>query len=378
MKKRTAILTGALAATSVMSVQADDHTAADSFSDISENMTHYEAINQLYQKGVVSGFNDGTFRPNESLTRIEAALMLESALNLDFDGEVSHSFEDVPDKYNEVVDMLYEEGIFQGQSSDEFGTYDELTREQMAKVLVEAFDLQLQDVPTVHFDDRGWTSLGDYLDSVYHFGVASGYPNHEFGVGDPIKRQDFSAMLFNAMNVEDKDYEEQTALRDYEPSDFLAGGQEALDEVEAGGALFDTRLMLGQYFPTVTLEYGDPDEQVNIEGPRERYGNIFLGISGMNDDDADELVNSIAWFPDARGTGDSTLADVKASLGEPDEVYYNELFDGVSYRYNAGDYFVSFNANGEHQLSQGEDGLTQVDQVDESATLNLFQIRYTP
>ncbi|SIS41364.1 S-layer homology domain-containing protein [Salimicrobium flavidum] len=378
MKKRTALLTGALAATSVMSVQADDHNASEAFPDISENMGHYQAINVLYQQGVVNGFDDGTFRPDASLTRIEAALMLERALNLEFDGEVSHDFDDVPEAYNEVVDMVYEEGIFEGYSSDEFGTRDELTREQMAKVLVEAYGLQVDGVPTVHFDDRSETSLKEYLDAVYHFGVAEGYPNHNFGIGDEIKRQDFSAMLYNAMNVEDTDYEAETQLSYYRPEDFLKGGQEALDEVEAGGALYDTRLMLGQYFPTVTLEYGDPDEQVYIEGPRERYGDIYLGIQGMNDDEADELVNSIAWFADSEDSSDATLADVQAALGEPDEVYYNELFDGVSYRYNEGDYFVSFNGDGDHQLSEGEDGLTQVDDIDETAQLDFFQVRYQP
>ncbi|SIS41369.1 S-layer homology domain-containing protein [Salimicrobium flavidum] len=119
MKKRTVFLTGALAGMAAMSVQAD----AEAFPDISEDMRHYLAIDTLYKEGIINGFDDGTFRPNASLTRIEAVLMLERALNLEFDGEVSHDFDDVPEAYNEVVDMLYEEGIFEGYSLDEFGTY---------------------------------------------------------------------------------------------------------------------------------------------------------------------------------------------------------------------------------------------------------------
>ncbi|SIS41358.1 S-layer homology domain-containing protein [Salimicrobium flavidum] len=376
MKKRTLLLTGALAATSAMSVQADDHNASEAFPDISEDMRHYQAIDALYQNGIVSGFDDGTFRPNDSLTRIEAALMLESALNLEFDGEVSHHFDDVPEAYNEVVDMVYEEGIFEGYGPDEFGTRDELTRDQMAKVLVEAYGLEVEGVPTVHFDDRAETSLKEYLDAAYHFGVANGYPNHNFGVGDEIKRQDFSAMLYNAMNIEDTEYQAQTQLRYYQPADFLKGGQEALDEVAAGGALYDTRLMLGQYFPTVTLEYGNPDEQVNIEGPLQRYGNIYLGLQGTNDDEADELVDSVAWFAEPEETSDSTLAEVVAALGEPDDIYNNNLFGGVTYQYEAGDYFVAFTAEGDHQVTTKDSGEVIIEEVDESAKVDVFDLRH--
>ncbi|SIS41375.1 hypothetical protein [Salimicrobium flavidum] len=228
-------------------------------------------------------------------------------------------------------------------------------------------------MPTVYFGDRNETSLKEYLDTAYHFGVAIGYPNHDFGVGDDIKRQDFAAMLFNAMNLQDTEYQPLTQLRDYRPVDFLKGGDRVVQELEEVGVLHDTRLRVGELFRTVKLEYGNPDEQVYIEGPRERYGDNYLGIQGTND--ADETVDSIAWFPGEDGT-ETTLADVEAALVEPDEVFYNELFPGVTYKYDAGDYFVSFNGAGDHQLTDLDNGLVQIDEVDESATLNFFQLRY--
>ncbi|SDJ27664.1 S-layer homology domain-containing protein [Salimicrobium halophilum] len=185
-------------------VAADDHTAADSFPDVAEDMTHYEAINALYQDEIIMGFEDGSYHPYESLTRIQAALMLERAKGLESDGEISYDFEDVPGGYESTVDAVYDAEYFQGSVDGDFDPYEELTREQMAVVLTKAYDLPVgEDVPESDFTDRGESALTqDYIDAVANAGVASGFPDGSFGVGEEIKRMDFAAMLYAAMNYD--------------------------------------------------------------------------------------------------------------------------------------------------------------------------------
>ena len=53
-----------------------DTDAAAAFSDVPATQWYYEYVDKLYASGVVGGFPDGTFRPNDALTRAQAAVML--------------------------------------------------------------------------------------------------------------------------------------------------------------------------------------------------------------------------------------------------------------------------------------------------------------
>lgn len=52
-----------------------------SFTDISESDEHYLRINELVENGMLSGYEDGTFRPDNFLTRAEAAVMAQKIFN---------------------------------------------------------------------------------------------------------------------------------------------------------------------------------------------------------------------------------------------------------------------------------------------------------
>lgn len=51
------------------------------FSDMPSSDQHYDRINELVENGMVSGYEDGTFRPNNHITRAEAAVMAQKIYN---------------------------------------------------------------------------------------------------------------------------------------------------------------------------------------------------------------------------------------------------------------------------------------------------------
>ena len=57
-------------------IQAD-YTGAPAFSDVSPERWSYQEITALAGAGILSGFGDGTFRPEQTLTRGEMASLLE-------------------------------------------------------------------------------------------------------------------------------------------------------------------------------------------------------------------------------------------------------------------------------------------------------------
>lgn len=106
------------------------------------------AIYTLAKAGVVQGYDDGTFRPDNPVLRAQLARMLVGALGLEVrDGAIRSTFVDVP--AGPPSDPLYPDdyvavaaanGIVQGFSSSSFGPYQPVTRIQMVSMVVRALE----------------------------------------------------------------------------------------------------------------------------------------------------------------------------------------------------------------------------------------------
>jgi hypothetical protein len=51
------------------------------FKDVPETHWAYEAIEELSEMGIINGYEDGTFKPDEAVTRAELATMLDRYIN---------------------------------------------------------------------------------------------------------------------------------------------------------------------------------------------------------------------------------------------------------------------------------------------------------
>lgn len=72
-----------------------DETATCQFTDVSPQSSYYAAVATAVQKGWISGFGDGTFRPNAFLSRAQAATILNLVLNRKIDQNVLASATDL-------------------------------------------------------------------------------------------------------------------------------------------------------------------------------------------------------------------------------------------------------------------------------------------
>jgi hypothetical protein len=99
--------------------------------------------------GIIQGKKDGTFAPNEKITRVQAAAMIERAMKLGFlnyDMSQLNTKKKVTD-FKDVkqigtwartsVEKVYQAGIFSGRSDGRFDPNGYMKRDQMAKVLAE-------------------------------------------------------------------------------------------------------------------------------------------------------------------------------------------------------------------------------------------------
>jgi hypothetical protein len=132
--------------TMIISIKDNNKSASilnmPSFKDVSSNHWAKEDIYNLVSLGVITGYQDGTFKPEAPVSRLQAAMMIVRSLGLSTKNRPDPQLEDVkPGQYGyDVIATVVDEGIFSG-SNGRFHPDAPLTREQMAKTLVNAYRL---------------------------------------------------------------------------------------------------------------------------------------------------------------------------------------------------------------------------------------------
>lgn len=116
---------------------------ANPFKDISDNHWAVNEIVYLYDRGIVSGFPDLTFRPYKEITRAEMAVMVAKALKLDTAlTRDKNTFMDVPKKhwgFNEI-EAASKVGVMIGYGNGRFKPDAFITREELVQVIINAIN----------------------------------------------------------------------------------------------------------------------------------------------------------------------------------------------------------------------------------------------
>lgn len=120
-------------------------------------------------------------------SRAEIAVILADELNLVASNKNS-IFTDVANDHPEIssIAAVAEAGIFTG-SNGSFMPDGKLTRAQLAKILVESFDLEGQATASFADVSEGhWAK--EYIEILYYNEVTTGYDNGKFGVNDYVTK----------------------------------------------------------------------------------------------------------------------------------------------------------------------------------------------
>ncbi len=193
-----AVASGSLVA-AVPAQTADAATV--SFKDVNSKTPHSSAIRALAERGVVSGFADGTFRPLTVLKRGEAAQMLAKSLGLDTKNVKNPGFKDVKsDKwYYGAIAALKAEGVIDGFADGSFRPDQVLTRSEIAKFLVSAYDLtelHASENPFIDVKDNKW--YAKYVLPLYATGITAGKSATVFAPDKGVGRGEFSTFIVRA------------------------------------------------------------------------------------------------------------------------------------------------------------------------------------
>lgn len=109
-----------------------------SFTDVANHWSN-TAVNDMSSRMIVSGVSDSTFEPDRNITRAEFAAIVVRALGLK-PGEGSNGFSDVNDKdwFADVVKTASEYGLIGGYEDGTFRPQEQITRQEAMTLIARA------------------------------------------------------------------------------------------------------------------------------------------------------------------------------------------------------------------------------------------------
>ena len=129
--------------------------AASSFSDVSKNNPHYDAIMELANRGIINGYGDGTFGPGNPVTRGQASKMIAGVLGMNVGAVPSTGFSDVSasHEFAGAIMALKQLGVIGGYTDGTFRPNAPISRNEMAIILTRALQLQVEETTKLPFTD---------------------------------------------------------------------------------------------------------------------------------------------------------------------------------------------------------------------------------
>ncbi|MBB5149073.1 MULTISPECIES: N-acetylmuramoyl-L-alanine amidase [Ureibacillus] len=205
--KKISLLIGFILCLSLFNIHTT--SAKVQFVDVPPSYDAYEEIQYLINLGAIKGYEteNGTYyKPHQPVTRGQAAKMVVISSGLQPLKVKQSSFKDVQTgtELSGYVERAVKEGYFSAFKNGEFGPYVNLTRQEMAKVLATAFQLDVEKYAnlTVPFKDISPKHpYYKYISAIYYNGITKGSPSGKERVFMPessVTRGQFASFIARA------------------------------------------------------------------------------------------------------------------------------------------------------------------------------------
>ena len=174
------------------------------FTDIAGHWAEND-IKRAVEKGMVGGYPDGTFKPNNSVTRAEFTVMLVDILKLDGIG-AALPFKDqgkIGAWAERAVALAVQAGIVNGYDDGSFRPDAQITRAEMAMMVAKALGLTIDENATTAFaDDKDipiWAKGA--VQAIRELEIVSGRGGNHFVPNDKATRAEAVVMLLRMLGV---------------------------------------------------------------------------------------------------------------------------------------------------------------------------------
>lgn len=163
-------------------------TSVFAYTDVEEGTYVSEAVTVLSNLGILDGYEDGSFKPEATVTRAEMAKIVCETLGYDNMGTSKTLFDDVSPKHwaGGYISTAYGLGIINGYGNGKFGPEDTVTYEQAVKMVVCALGYE-----PMAANKGGWPA--GYTSVAASIGLTKGMSSSARG--------DIAVLIYNALTT---------------------------------------------------------------------------------------------------------------------------------------------------------------------------------
>jgi hypothetical protein len=178
---------------------------AVTFSDVSVTHPMHESIMYLAERGYVSGYEDGTFKPDRVVTRAEILKFALKAAEIEIEPVGEVTFTDVPQDawYYSLVLTASKKGIVSGYEDGTFQPDRVVTRAEGTKIILKALNVKIPESYSGGLKDvsnENW--FAPYVEYIrkYHLLTIEG---DEFKPENGLKRQDVAELVYHFIKAKE-------------------------------------------------------------------------------------------------------------------------------------------------------------------------------
>lgn len=230
MKRVSSVLAAGLLCLGVLS--CGQEVSAKSYQDVADTAWYHPAVEFVTDAGLIDGVDSNNFAPEQNLTRGEFLLMLGRMAGVDPSPVGFSDFSDVDgnSELSAYACWAVDAKITGGYTNGKFGTYDPISREEMATMMQKYLEaskiimIPQQTVATLQDATTISTWATESVEMIQKVGLMVGDTRGNFNPVNKIKRSEASAIFMRLM----EDIEENQALLGiyegtYDPNQGLSG-----------------------------------------------------------------------------------------------------------------------------------------------------------
>ena len=218
MKKKKRCM--AMAAALTMSLAISSTALAAIPSDIGGHWAQGTII-QWTSKGYISGYEDGTFKPDNSITRAEFVRLVNQSMGYTKTGNAY--FSDVSSSYWGYNDIQkgVAAGYVRGDGNGKFRPNDPVSRQEAAVMIAQICGLGQDYSAAAKYTDYRYIPswAAGYVGAVSKAGIMSGYPDGDFKGDRYLSRAEAVIALDKALNYNASTTDNREVLKNYKLTD---------------------------------------------------------------------------------------------------------------------------------------------------------------
>jgi len=160
-------------------------------------------IRRLYDLCILEGYNDGSFHPNQYVTRAELTKMALYARGIKpnngcYDNDCGSPFTDLDSWQGKWIRPAWDKGIVEGYTHNRFRPNNSITRAEAVKVVLATYGEGKEYTQKSFFKDvKGW-SVG-WIERAHKIGLVQGIGNGNFDPNRPVTRAEAAKIIAKMM-----------------------------------------------------------------------------------------------------------------------------------------------------------------------------------